>query len=58
MTIYDLLRHLVSRADWSEGACGDIVAHQRVRAAMLLIDRLEELNVLGQVAIDVTEEVF
>lgn len=54
MTIYDVLRHLVQTVSWPGG--GDMDSRTRRDAALRLIDRLEELSLLGQIAIDVREE--
>lgn len=55
MTIYDVLRHLVGQASW-QGA-GDMEERARKAAALRLVDRLEAQALLGQLAIDVEEEV-
>ena len=53
-TIYDLLRHLIDNSAWP--STGDIETREQIRAAKRLVDRLEEMSLLGQLAIDVKEE--
>lgn len=55
MTIYDVLRHLVNSVNWAAPGLGDIEEHRRKTVALQLIDRLEAVGLLGQVAIDVQE---
>ena len=56
MTIYELLRRLVLSAPLTTWGGPDEKARERQAAAVRLIDRLEEQGLLGQVAIDVKEE--
>lgn len=55
MTIYDVLRHLINGTNWAEQGMGDIEEHRRKAVALQLVDRLENMGLLGQVAIDVKE---
>ena len=54
MTIYDVLRHLVTKVSWD--GPDDIEEHRRKAVALQLVDRLEDRALLGQLAIDTTEE--
>lgn len=55
MTIYDVLRHLINSTNWAAAGMGDIEEHRRKAIALQLVDRLENMGLLGQVAIDVKE---
>lgn len=54
MTIYDVLRHLVSSVSW--GGPDDIEEHRRKAVAIGLVDELEGMGLLGTVANTVTRE--
>jgi phage-related protein len=55
MTIYDVLRHLINKTNW-DGMDFD-EENRRKTKALSIVDQLEELNIFGQLALNVKESV-
>lgn len=55
LTIYDVLRHLVTATSWARPGEVDFDPRVRQAAAVQLIDRLEAQGMLGQTALNVKE---
>jgi len=55
MTIYDVLRHMIDKTPWDGMDFNE--ENARKATATKLIDRLEEMNLLGKIAIDVKENI-
>ena len=54
MTIYDVLREVIENTPF--GGESDLEQKARKRAAARLVDRLEDLGLWGQIAINTEEE--
>lgn len=55
MTIYDVLRHIIDKTPWDGMDFNE--ENERKAAATSLIDSLETKGILGQIALNTTEEV-
>lgn len=55
MTIYDVLRHLINKANWDGMDFNE--ENQRKATATKIIDQLEQMQILGQIALNIKEEV-